>query len=213
MEGNYKNNDNHNNNNFINSNNIINYDDNDDDNDDNENKNKYSIPFLRTYPLYWIYGKIRSNIQPYVDDSFEATQIIKNLWVGGICSPSNAKNMKSHNIKMIVSAHVGASPLYPYQFEYRLIELLDIPSEDIINKFEKILPDIYDVIVKQNKSVLVHCIAGASRSATIVAAYLIKYHDMTVDTALQHMKNLREEINPNKGYIKQLRIYEKYLKQ
>lgn len=179
--------------------------------DDDLKIEKYNVPFWRNYPIYWIYGKIRAQVQPYIDDSFEATQIIKNLWVGGICSPSNCKNMKSHNIKMIVSTHVGASPLFPYQFEYRLIELLDIPSENIINSFEKILPDIYDVIVNQQKGVLIHCIAGASRSATITAAYLIKYHNMTADNAIIHMKKLRDEINPNKGYIKQLKLYEKYI--
>jgi protein tyrosine phosphatase len=181
------------------------------DNSSNDDESKYSSSFWRTYPLYWVYGKLRSKIQPYIDDSFEATQIIKGLWVGGICSPSNAKNMKSHNIKMVVSTHVGASPLYPYQFEYRLIELLDIPNENIIHAFDKIIPDIHDVIVNQEKSVLVHCIAGASRSVTIVAAYLMRYHNMDVNSALSHMKRLREEVDPNEGYIDQLRIYYRHL--
>ena len=182
------------------------------DNIDND-ETKYPTSVLRTYPLYWIYGKIRAKIQPYIDDSFEATQIIKGLWVGGICSPSNAKNMKSHNIKMIVSTHVGASPLFPYQFEYRLIELLDIPNENIIHAFDKILPDIYDVITNQEKSVLVHCIAGASRSVTIVAAYLMRYKGMDVESAIKYMKKLREEVDPNEGYIKQLGVYYNHLQK
>jgi protein tyrosine phosphatase len=175
----------------------------------NPNDKSYSSIF-RKYPLYWIYGKLRSSIQPYIDDSFEATQIIKNLWVGGLCSPSNAKNMKSHNIKLVVSAHVGASPLYPYDFEYRLVELLDLPNEDIFGKFEEILPIIHDVLTRGN-SVLVHCMVGASRSVTIVAAYLIKYHHKTAENALAIIKKVRKEADPNKGYIEQLKAYEKHL--
>lgn len=173
-----------------------------------ESRGQKSI--LRSYPIYWLYGKFRSNFQKYIDDTFEATQIIKNLWVGGICSPSNAKNMASHNIKMIVSAHVGASALFPYQFEYRLVELLDVEHENIYKTFEKVLPQINDIIV-QNKGVLVHCMYGASRSVTIVAAYLMKYHQMKAKEALLYMKSKRQEVNPNPGYIKQLTLYEKFL--
>ena len=176
-----------------------------------ESLKSQNLSIFRSYPIYWIYGKIRSNVQKYIDDTFEATQIIKNLWVGGICSPSNDKNMKKHNIKMIVSAHVGASALYPYQFEYRLVELLDLEDENIFQNFENILPQIHEVI-HNNKGVLVHCMMGASRSVTIVAAYLMKYHHMSASDSIKFMKSIRKEVNPNKGYIKQLYKYQNFLK-
>ena len=192
-----------------NDNDLIN--DNDGNNIEEDDNNNMVGSVWRSYSLYWIYGKLRSKIQPYIDDSFEATQIVKNLWVGGICSSSNMKNMKSHGIKMIVSAHVGACPLFPYEFQYRLVELLDIPNENIFVTFEKILPDIRKVI-ERDEAVLVHCIAGASRSVSIIAAYLMKYHNMTSSEALDHMKKLRDEVDPNEGYRKQLKSYELYLK-
>lgn len=179
--------------------------------EDQKEIDKTNNSIFRSYPIYWIYGKLRSNIQPYIDDTFDASQIIKNLWVGAISSSSNKKNMKSHNIKMIVSAHVGGSALFPYDFEYKLIELLDISNENIIDCFEKILPAIYDVI-SRDYGVLVHCMMGASRSVTIVAAYLIKYHNMTTEKSIKYMKKIREEVDPNPGYIKQLKLYENHIK-
>ena len=49
---------------------------------------------------------------------------------------------------------------------------------------------------------------GASRSATIAAAYLIKYRGMGAEEALQFMKEKRSCVNPNQGYRDQLKLFE-----
>lgn len=169
-----------------------------------------SPSILRSFPLQWLYVKVRSSLQPYLDDTFDATQMIPNLWVGSIKAPSNAQNMRSHSIKLIVSAIVGASALYPYEFKYRHAALCDVPGEDIMKEFDRLLPEIHKTILR-GKGVLIHCIAGASRSATIAGAYLMKYHGMTAVEAVAHMKKKRDVVNPNVGYIAQLKKYEQYL--
>lgn len=50
---------------------------------------------------------------------------------------------------------------------------------------------------------LVHCVMGRSRSATLFLAYLMIYKKMTVD-AIEHAKKQRC-ILPNRGFLKQLR--------
>ena len=54
--------------------------------------------------------------------------------------------------------------------------------------------------------VLVFCDAGRSRSATIVAAYLIKECAMNRVVALQTIQAVRS-VNPNPGFIRQLDKY------
>ena len=56
--------------------------------------------------------------------------------------------------------------------------------------------------------VLVHCRAGVSRSATLVIAYLMKRHGMSLDDALAHVRAKRPRIAPNEGFIQQLRAFE-----
>lgn len=59
----------------------------------------------------------------------------------------------------------------------------------------------------ENKKILVNCHAGISRSVTIVVAYLINRYHMTPNKALHFIKQKRNFINPNKGFIKQLNNY------
>lgn len=62
---------------------------------------------------------------------------------------------------------------------------------------------------RQNgERVLVHCHAGRSRSVTIVMAYLMKYYNHTVHSALEYVKERKPDINPNLSFIGQLLNYE-----
>jgi hypothetical protein len=60
---------------------------------------------------------------------------------------------------------------------------------------------------KKGGSVLVHCEQGISRSATVVIAYLMRYHNMPIDEAYGVCKTRRHKVNPNQGFWKQLQEY------
>ena len=63
-----------------------------------------------------------------------------------------------------------------------------------------------DEFLGEGGVVLVHCLTGVSRSATIVAAYLLhKRQAGTVDDALRMIATQRPEIYPNGGFQEQLR--------
>ena len=56
-------------------------------------------------------------------------------------------------------------------------------------------------------SVLVRCEQGMSRSATILMAYLMRFHGMTRNEAYVACKTKRPIVNPNEGFWKQLEAY------
>lgn len=64
------------------------------------------------------------------------------------------------------------------------------------------LPDC--VICASPDKLLVHCVMGRSRSATLFLAYLMICENMTVVDAIDHVKK-RRRIIPNWGFLKQLR--------
>eukprot|EP01102_Stenamoeba_stenopodia_P008049 TRINITY_DN2283_c0_g2_i2.p1 TRINITY_DN2283_c0_g2~~TRINITY_DN2283_c0_g2_i2.p1 ORF type:complete len:235 (+),score=60.18 TRINITY_DN2283_c0_g2_i2:58-705(+) len=56
----------------------------------------------------------------------------------------------------------------------------------------------------KEERILVHCIAGRSRSPTIILGYLITREKMTLQQAYHHVREKRGIIRPNNGFLKQL---------
>lgn len=59
-----------------------------------------------------------------------------------------------------------------------------------------------------NKNILVHCMAGISRSVSLVIYYLMKKYNMSYITALDIIKNKRIIANPNDSFKLQLLKYQ-----
>ena len=55
---------------------------------------------------------------------------------------------------------------------------------------------------------MVHCLAGVSRSVSLVIAYFIKHCNMTFQEAYNLIKARRRIIHPNEGFVSQLKKYE-----
>lgn len=161
--------------------------------------------------IYYYYSKIRSGVQKYLDDTFEATQIIDNLWLGAISSSCNREALHKYKIEMIISAILGGTANFPFDFHYERSKLRDAEDENIIPEFDRLLPLIHTELIN-HRGVLVHCYYGRSRSASIVAAYLIRYCDMNHIEALEFIRNKRSQIDPNPNYIKQLEEYDNKIK-
>ena len=66
--------------------------------------------------------------------------------------------------------------------------------------------------ILERGSVLVHCHFGVSRSATVVLAYLMHRCRIPLKQAHNLVQQRRSQIQPNKGFWKQLRTFERYLK-
>ncbi len=67
--------------------------------------------------------------------------------------------------------------------------------------------EITDIIHKSD-ILLVNCVAGISRSATFVIAYLMKYYKMNLKDAFLYVRKRRNQICPNKKFMTYLYEYE-----
>ncbi len=65
-----------------------------------------------------------------------------------------------------------------------------------------------DGAVSSNKNILVHCMAGVSRSVSLVAYYLMKKYHIDYGKAITYIKNKRIIANPNESFKSQLRVYQ-----
>ncbi|GMR53900.1 hypothetical protein PMAYCL1PPCAC_24095 [Pristionchus mayeri] len=91
------------------------------------------------------------------------------------------------------------------------IRVDDHPSANLGIHFHVIADKIKSVKDGGGK-VLVHCMAGVSRSASLVLAYLVKYERMTLKQAYYYVKSVRPIIHPNLGFWKQLVDFERRLR-
>jgi hypothetical protein len=162
-----------------------------------------------TYYTYYTIGKLRSMLSYSIGGSFEANNILDNIYLGGIGSANDYDTLKTLGITHIVSVIAGFSPPYPDKFHYFILNALDTTNTDLSEYFD-ITNNFIEDALDNNGKVLIHCMAGKSRSVTILAAYLIKNFGMSVKNALAAIKNKRDIIEPNLFFINQL--YEYYNK-
>jgi protein-tyrosine phosphatase len=62
------------------------------------------------------------------------------------------------------------------------------------------------------QNVVINCQAGVSRSASFVIGYLIR-RGLSYDNSYELLKSCRPIIKPNRGFIEQLKHYEKTVKR
>ncbi|KAM0851976.1 hypothetical protein ACQ4PT_052049 [Festuca glaucescens] len=86
------------------------------------------------------------------------------------------------------------------------VPLRDTEEENLLDHLEPCL-DFIDQGRKEG-SVLVHCFAGVSRSATIITAYLMRTEQKSLEEALESLKEINESVCPNDGFLDQLKLFE-----
>ena len=87
----------------------------------------------------------------------------------------------------------------------------DSPDQDLLSFLDDCVNHIEDVC-QNDGHILVHCVAGVSRSASVCIAYLVKYKRMSLKKAYYHVFNKRPCIFPNFGFWRQLVEYESSLR-
>ena len=139
------------------------------------------------------------------------------LFVGPATAASNANFLTSNGISHVIS--IGQDP--PTRLELRIpdpssltgktdalqyhrLRLVDSAASSPADCADK-ASEIIERCRAQKKRVLLHCSAGISRSPTIVAAYLMRHHGMTLKQALYALVSARSAISPNPHFVQWLK--------
>ena len=158
----------------------------------------------QTRPVQWVINNARTIYYPWLYKKFEADKIIEGLYLGSLETACDEKGLKENGVTHIVTAIYKVQPQFPdSDFEYHMVPVIDIPEAEICKYFDKCF-DFIDDAIKNGKTVLVHCAFGVSRSSTLVCAYLIKKHNLTVSQAVHLIQSKRPKADPNAGFLKQL---------
>ena len=143
--------------------------------------------------------------------------IIPNLYLGNIKSASNLNFLQDKKIEAIVNCTEKEefSEYFNDKLKFRLT-INDSKNTDNINKFkEEIINSInfIDTCINENKCVYVHCYWGLMRSATVVAAFLMKKYNINHKEAIKIIKNQRPSAIASYYNFNEVLIYvENFLK-
>lgn len=126
------------------------------------------------------------------------------LYLGDVWDSQSESFIKGKDITHILNC-TSELPSQMDGVEYMNVPVQDVPDEDI-GKYFISTRDFLDKARRENGTVLVHCYAGVSRSATIVIAYLISL-GMSLEDALAYVIKKRLRVQPNTGFFQQLKRY------
>ena len=134
-------------------------------------------------------------------------KITDKVYLGNYFSARDEETIKSNNIKKVLSCCGGSSLKYKDKnINQKIIELDDNPKTNIIQYFK----DCLKFIDETDDKVLVHCLCGVSRSATLVIAYFMWKKQWTYKQSYDFVNQYRS-VGPNIGFTRQLLIFEKKL--
>ena len=164
--------------------------------------------------IFYLYYNIKTRGLYYLPIGLkpECDEVYPNIFVGNLHTIIDTEVLKKNNIKNIVSAINGIPILYPDEFNYLNLELLDEKFFDIKSSFNASNKFI-DKCIENNEKIYIHCMCGVSRSVTLVIAYLIYKYKFSVKKSLEKIRTIRPKANPNSGFIDQLNKYYRELYQ
>lgn len=142
-----------------------------------------------------------------------ATEIIPNMYVSGWEAGNNLPFILKNNIKLIINCAIECNvPSFIADGQhlqgicYLHCKLQDDSDANIEQYFKDTAINIKNTL-SRGEGVLIHCMMGISRSATIAISYLMQYgldintpSRMSYDQAFDHIASKRK-IGPNMGFI------------
>lgn len=148
-----------------------------------------------------------SNPQP----SFPV-EILPHLYLGCAKDSTNLDILEEYGIKYILNVTPNLPNLFENagEFKYKQIPISDHWSQNLSQFFPEAIGFI-DEARAQKCGVLVHCLAGISRSVTVTVAYLMQKLNLSMNDAYDIVKTKKSNISPNFNFMGQLLDFERTL--
>jgi len=134
-------------------------------------------------------------------------EIRPRLFLGTMMAARDKALLQKHNISHILIVAANLTQHFPECFKYHQVSLADDESSDLLSHLPSCL-QFMSTALAGGGSVLVHCAAGVSRSATVVISHLMATQRLSVDQAREEVRQRRPVICPNSGFMKQLHLFE-----
>lgn len=140
-------------------------------------------------------------------------EIVPGLFLGNASHSGDSRALQKYNIKYVLNV----TPDLPNVFEgsggiqYLQIPITDHYSQDLAVHFPKAIQFI-DEARSKGAAVLVHCLAGVSRSVTVTLAYLMHTKSLCLNDAFSLVRDRKPDVSPNFHFMEQLHSFERQIR-
>ncbi|KAM6979439.1 dual specificity protein phosphatase 22-A [Aplochiton taeniatus] len=133
-------------------------------------------------------------------------KVVDGLYLGNIRDSENRESLSENGITHILSVYNNAKPVLEDK-TYLCINAADASSQNLLQHFKECITFIHECRLNGG-ACLVHCLAGVSRSTTMVVAYLMTVTPFSWEECLSAIKAVRSFVGPNYGFQQQLQEYQ-----
>ncbi|XP_013108422.1 dual specificity protein phosphatase Mpk3 [Stomoxys calcitrans] len=140
-------------------------------------------------------------------------EIIPGLFLGNAMHSCDARALQKYNIKYVLNVTKDLPNVFEASggIEYLQIPITDHYSQDLAMHFPSAIRFIEEARSK-NSAVLVHCLAGVSRSVTVTLAYLMHTRALNLNDAFTLVRDRKPDVSPNFHFMQQLHSFERQLR-
>ncbi|XP_077166287.1 dual specificity protein phosphatase 22-A-like isoform X2 [Paroedura picta] len=135
------------------------------------------------------------------------SKIVEGLYLGNIRDSEDRESLGKHGITHILSVHNNAKPSLE-DMTYLCISASDSSNQNLLQHFKESIRFVHECRLRGGRC-LIHCLAGVSRSTTLLVAYLMTVSNLGWEECLAAVKAVRSYAGPNSGFQQQLQEYEK----
>lgn len=154
----------------------------------------------------------KHTLQPWTDPP---SKILDFLYLGNAHDALNATFLAAANITTVINlSNEEYWSVLPHVVvrSFNVADLSSFPISNVFQDCSRIIDKVrWAWRTDRSSSILVHCQKGKSRSATVVAAYLIDKNGWTVAETLDYLTLRRPIVEPNLGFVDQLKTFQEGL--
>ncbi|XP_010004516.1 PREDICTED: dual specificity protein phosphatase 22-A-like [Chaetura pelagica] len=137
------------------------------------------------------------------------SKVVTGLYLGNIHDSEDRDSLHRNGVTHLITATVFVSL---QDMTYLCISASDSSSQNLLQHFKECIKFIHECRLGGG-GCLVHCLAGVSRSTTILVAYLMTVTELGWESCLAATRASRSYASPNCGFQQQLQEYEATLLQ
>ena len=124
----------------------------------------------------------------------------RGLYISGLGGVTNRRILEHQNITHVLNlARELEDTVFPDFVDVRYEGLRDCREEDLYGHLPGLVEHIHRVIVGGGR-IVVNCVAGVSRSASVCLAYKVRYEGLSLREAFDEVHKARPIISPDVGF-------------